>query len=59
MFGMVMWGFGSIDDNGALVTAVSGTTYDLVESFPTLDDFYAEAYAAYEGDPAEIGRAHV
>ena len=32
MLGMVMWGFGSIDDNGALVTAVLGNTYDLVQS---------------------------
>ena len=51
MLGMVMWGFGSIDDNGALVTAVLGNTYDLVNDFPTVDDYYAEAYAAYEGDP--------
>ncbi len=52
MFGMVMWGFGSIDDNGALVTAYTEKTFDLVSSFPTLDDFYEETYVAYEGDPA-------
>ena len=52
MLGMVMWGFGSIDDNGALVTAVLGNTYDLVESTsPPLMTTMPKLNAAYEGDP--------
>ena len=49
-FGMVLWGFGEVVD-GVLTTAVTGTTYDLATATPTLDDYYAETYAAYEGDP--------
>ncbi len=48
-FGMVMWGYGEMVD-GQLVTP-SGTTYDLVTAFPTVEDYYNETYAAYEGDP--------
>ena len=49
-YGMVLWGFGEVVD-GVLTTAISGTTYDLETSFPTLEDYYNETYAAYEGDP--------
>ncbi len=48
-FGMAMWGFGEIGEDGSL-TAPSGATWNLVDSFPTVDDYYAEAYAAYGGD---------
>lgn len=48
--GMVMWGFGEMKD-GTLVAAPSGTEYDLVTTFPTLEDYYNETYAKYEGDP--------
>ena len=48
-YGMVLWGFGEVVD-GVLTTAVTGTTYDLATATPTLDDYYAETYAAYEGD---------
>jgi peptide/nickel transport system substrate-binding protein len=47
-FAMAMWGFGSVEEN--VLTAASGTTFDLATTPPTLDDFFAEAYAAYEGD---------
>ena len=49
-YGMVLWGFGEVVD-GVLTTAISGTTYDLETTFPTLEDYYNETYAAYEGDP--------
>ena len=52
MLGMVLWGFGEIDDAGQLVAA-SGATFDLVETFPTVEDYYNETYVAYEGDPVE------
>lgn len=51
MFGMVMWGYGSIGDDGVLTGAVSGKTWDLKTAFPTIEDYYNECYAAYEGDP--------
>ena len=50
VLGMVMWGFGEIKD-GQLVASPSGTTYDLETSFPTIEDYYNETYAKYEGDP--------
>lgn len=33
------------------VAQPSGTTYDLKTAFPTVEDYYNETYAAYEGDP--------
>lgn len=50
-FGMAMWGYGSVGDDGVL-TAPSGATWDLTTTFPTLEDYYNETYAAYDGDPA-------
>ncbi len=51
-FGMVMWGFGSLDDAGVLTGSVSGNTWDLKAGvYPTIDDYYAETFDAYEGDP--------
>ena len=49
--GMYVWGFANPGDGGSLVGAVTGTKWDLVTTFPTMDDFYAEAYAKYSGDP--------
>ncbi len=51
-FGMVMWGFASLDDAGMLTGSVTGTTWDLKNGvYPTIDDYYAETFAGYEGDP--------
>ena len=47
--GMALWGFGSVGDDGVL-TAGSGATFDLVETFPTLEDYYNEVMVAYEND---------
>ena len=53
MLAMALWNFGSVED-GTLTTAVLGKTFDLKNNvFPTLDDFYAEAYEAYGGNPEE------
>jgi len=51
-FGMALWGFGTVAD-GKLTTAVSGTEYDLVNTFPTVEDYYNETVLAYGGDPVE------
>ncbi len=51
-FGMAMWGFADRDfETGVLTTAITGATFDLTTTFPTLEDYYNETYAAYEGDP--------
>jgi len=51
-FAMGLWGFGEYAD-GVFTTAVTGTTYDLQTTFPTVDDFYNETYTAYAGDAVE------
>lgn len=51
--GMVMWGFGQMEEG--VMTAKSGATFDIANGeYPTLDDYYAETYAAYEGDADEF-----
>ncbi len=50
--GMYAWGFAAPGKDGALVGATTQTSWDLVTTFPTMDDLYAEAYAKYEGDAA-------
>ena len=52
VLGMALWGFGEMNDAGEFVTP-SGSTFDLVETFPTVEDYYNETYTAYEGDPVE------
>ena len=47
-FGMVMWGFGSIED-GVLTTA-DEKTFDLATDEVTVEDYYNATYAAYGGD---------
>lgn len=48
-FGMAMWGFGDVAD-GVLTTA-SGETFDLnAGTMPSVEDYYNETYAAYDGD---------
>jgi len=51
-FGMAMWGYGTMDLATGVLTAPSGATWDLKTTFPTVEDYYNETYAAYEGDPA-------
>ena len=47
-YGMAMWGFGKLTEDGFKTAA--GDVYDLVETFPTIEDYYKSTYAAYEGD---------
>lgn len=49
-YGMVMWGFGTKNEDGTFTTA-AGKTYDLTSTFPTIDDYYESTYQAYGGDP--------
>ncbi len=48
-FGMALWGFGEVKDG--VLTSASGKTWKLAEAKPTLDDYYAETYTKYAGDP--------
>ena len=43
-----MWGFGEVE--AGVLTAPSGATFDLVETFPTVEDYYNEILAAYDND---------
>ena len=52
MLGMVLWGFGGVEDDMSFTDAV-GNTYDLVEVFPTIEDYAAVIEEAYGGDLAE------
>ena len=47
-FGMVMWGFGSIEEG--ILTTSDGKTFDLATDEVTVEDYYNATYAAYEGD---------
>ena len=48
--GMYAWGFANPDGEGSLVGGITGASWDLVTTFPTIEDFYTEAYAKYAGD---------
>ncbi|MEL7590222.1 MAG: ABC transporter substrate-binding protein [Anaerolineaceae bacterium] len=48
-YAMAMWGFGEVNEAGELV-APSGATWNLVDAFPTAEDYYNETVLAYEGD---------
>ena len=50
-FGMALWGYGTVDETTGVLTAPSGATWDLKTTYPTVEDYYNETYAAYEGDP--------
>ncbi len=54
-FGMAAWGFAELDEAGALVGGTTGTSWDLATTFPTIEDYYTEAYAKYEGDLSAYG----
>ena len=47
-FGMVMWGFGSIEDG--VLTTKDEKTFDLATDEVTIEDYYNATYAAYGGD---------
>jgi peptide/nickel transport system substrate-binding protein len=50
-FGMALWGYGTVEEDGSLTSAVTGTKWNLTDEFPTIDDYLAEVKAAYENDP--------
>jgi peptide/nickel transport system substrate-binding protein len=50
VLGMALWGFGEVGDDGVFTTPVTETTFDLIETFPTVEDYYNEMLAMYEND---------
>lgn len=51
MFAMVDTGYGQLDEaTGVLTAKLSGNTWDMETEFPTVEDFYNELYAVYDGD---------
>lgn len=51
-FGMVMWSFGEIDEEGICTGVVTGNTWDMkAGQYPTLEDYAREVQAAYGYDP--------
>ena len=49
MFAMVELSFGNLLDNGTLVGKKTGASWDMKQSFPTMDDFYNEMVESYGG----------
>ena len=49
MCGMALWGFGGVEEDGSFTDAL-GNTYDLVDTFPTVEDYAANIFGAYEYD---------
>lgn len=46
-FAMALWGFGGYNDDGSFTTAVLEKTFDMVNSFPTKADFWADILKNY------------
>lgn len=51
-FAMTMWGYGERTDTGTF-NALSGTSYDLTTTFPTLQNYVDEILANYSNDVKE------
>jgi peptide/nickel transport system substrate-binding protein len=47
---MAEWGYGTWDKTTGVLTAPSGATWDLVEKFPTAEEYYADILANYGSD---------
>ena len=50
MFAMVDTGYGTLETDGTLTGTVTGAVWDMKNQFPTVEEFYEEMSAAYEGD---------
>ena len=50
MYAMMDRSFGDLSEEDGSFTSNSGLTWDLVDEFPTAEDFYNEMYEAYNGD---------
>lgn len=55
-YDMAMWGFGAVGEDGLFADAAGLKTYDLVENFPTVEDYAAVIAAAYGDDIASLSK---
>ncbi|MBO4419885.1 MAG: hypothetical protein J5789_08705, partial [Oscillospiraceae bacterium] len=53
-YAMRMWGFGRLNEEGNFVAAAGGGKWDLVNTFPTKEDYINVTKIAYENDPEEF-----
>lgn len=54
-YAMRMWGFGKLNDEGVFVDTANGEkSWDLVTTFPTMDDYVEVTKIAYADDPASF-----
>ena len=51
-YGMALWGFGGYNEDGTFSDALGLGTWDMVNTFPTVEDYYNVTFAAYGGDDA-------
>ncbi|MDR2606078.1 MAG: ABC transporter substrate-binding protein [Oscillospiraceae bacterium] len=51
---MNIWGFGALTESGELKGTSTAKLWDLAEEFPTVEDYYAETYAAYSGSYSDF-----
>jgi len=47
-YGMALWGFGQLNEDGTFTNGID--TWDLAETFPTIEDYYKATFAKYNGD---------
>ena len=52
--GMAMWNFAELNEDGSITDVLGLKTYDLVNEFPTVEDYVELTTAAYEDDPVEF-----
>ena len=55
-YAMSLWGFGYLNEDGTFSDTAGLGTWDLVDTFPTVEDFVAVTKYSYGGDPIEFYR---
>lgn len=54
-FSMLMWGFGEPDEDGLFIGYYTGKEWNIAQGqFPSIEDFWGEINATYEGDLASL-----
>ena len=51
--GMVLWGFGSVGEDGTFTTGCTEENFDLVDAYPTYETYKDDILACYEWDIQE------
>ena len=53
-YAMWFWSYGGLNDDGVFVDPIGYGSWDLKNTFPTVEDFIAITKATYENDPVEF-----